>query len=519
MASVQGMPFTPSGLPSSANKEKGAFCLEAGSSDFFDEYVDLDESDAGSASGGAGGLGRFYGASKYCMSPQFSFVGQMLAFDGAQEAGAQGHLFSAENINCSGPPSNSAARPSPQRPQQAHPLHRTTSDMAALSNPNIEIHGLPYHSFSEACGGGSISDSELVKLEGLTMRSRIHLPQLSAPEPASPLPKSTSPRKAGRLKSACNRIRDVMTLHGKLPSPPLTSGLPHDTQQPGDGGGAAIVSGLLEALYMAEGLAHGQFVRLAQLSGGAMPQTPVSTPLMNSWQLPMSTSDGKTLWAANPYLPGVNGDIGNSIWDSSMYPMDTNVLGPYHAVNGFNASYNMSTQLQHQPSYEYPLPPGAADTNAGFTTNGQMIHMPQPQGVSPAVLHSDTTSHRPTRADHHRRPKPRAPSAGARHLQYGPGLSPHKGRTASGSGSTNANRIASVSPSPKPATGAAASLHRRSASLQTLNQPPCCLPTDGPASSAAIRKRRSWTGRRTSSSSSSLHHQYRTFAVTAARAA
>ncbi|KAK4104331.1 hypothetical protein N658DRAFT_484308 [Parathielavia hyrcaniae] len=556
MAGVQGMPFTPGGLRSSANKEKGAFCLEVGSGDFFDQYVDLDEPDAGAASGGGGGLGPFYGASDYSMSPHFSFVGQMLPPDGAQ---AHSHYFSAEPIDCSAAPSSSAAaRSSPQQPQPAHLLHRATSNMTAFSNPEIDIHGLPYCSFGEPPGGGgSISDSELLKLEGLTMRSpRLHMPQLSASEPASPPSKATSSRKAGRLKSACNRIRDAMTLHGEakqadsesepdslsvpvmltaqmepsrmsgrprpqnlqfcrkaeLPSPPLTSGLPRDAQQANGGSDAAIVNGLLDAPYMADGLGHGQFVRPAQLSGSALPQTPLSTPLLNGWQLPLSTPDGKTLWAANPYLQSVNGDMGTYPWDPSADPMDTDLPVSYNAVN---ASYNMSAHLQHQASFEYPPPPGAANTNASFAANSHMLHMPQPQSVPPAVLHNDASSHRPTSADHHRRPKPRAPSAGARHLQYGPGLSPRKSRAVSGG--TSASRIASVSPSPKPPVpSAVASLHRRSASLQTLNQP---VPADGPASSAAIRKRRSWTGRRTSSSSSSLHHQDHTLAVAAARAA
>ncbi|KAK4148520.1 regulatory protein weta, partial [Chaetomidium leptoderma] len=588
MAGVQGMAFTANELPSSANKERGGFCwqgtaAEAGSTDFFDQYVELGDSDAESATrGGGGGLGHFYGASDLADSPHMSF-GQMFPPDTVKGGGAQGHLFSAVN--------NSAASSSRSRQHQVHPLHRATN-MTALSNPEIGFDEPPYGRFGEAPGVGSISDSELLKLEGLTMRSpRIQIPQLSASEPASPPSKSTSPRKTGRLESFCTKIRNkAATLHGKakqpeiktephtssvpimstaqmepvrtsgrarpqnlhisksqLPSPPLTSGMPNQRPATTSSSDASFVNGFLDDPFAADGL-NGHFVPPLQLNGSTMPQTPLSTPLLDGWQLPISTtSNGKTLWTGpNPYFFGVNGEAGNTWWGPSADAMDTDTLPlSYHAnANARNTALNLAIQLQHQQSFEYPAPPGTEDTAASFAPNGLLIHMPQPRGIPSAVLHSGettTASHRA--AQHHqRRPKPRAPSSGARHHQYGPGASPRKGRTVSGSGGTSANRISSVSPSPSKMipTSAAAStslvapgvvggvgggggggrrLHRRSASMQTLHQPTSLTVADvGVGGPSAIRKRRSWTGRRTSSSSGSLHHQYHTLAAAAAAA-
>ncbi|KAK3301302.1 uncharacterized protein B0H64DRAFT_438387 [Chaetomium fimeti] len=579
MAGVRGMAFTTSGLPSSANKEKGGFCwqdaAEAGSTDFFDQYVELGDSDAESASGGGGGFGQF-GVSGLSDSPHLSF-GQMLPPTGGghQGPGTQGHV-SAVNINHGSSSSNSnsnnaassssAARIYRPRPQ-LHPLYRASTNMTAFSNPETEADGMSYGSFGEAPGGGSISDSELLKLEGLRMGSpRIQIPQFSASEPASPPSKATSPRKASRLGNLCTKIRNkAATLQGKkvevksepepltspsvpvmstaqlepakssgwqrpenlqvsksqLPSPPLTSGMPNEAQRSVAGREASFVNGFLDDPFNHD-LLNGQFIPPLQLNGTTMPQTPMSTPLMNGWQLPMTTTDGKTLWTAPATYFG-NGDA-NTWWDPSPDAMDTDPLPlSYHAAaaNARNTSLNLAIQLQHQQSFEYPAPPGTEDTTtATFNPNGLMLHMPQPRGIPSTVPHSD--NHRPTRADHHRRPKPRAPSSGARHHQYGPGMSPRKGRTVSGgggNGSTSTSRIASVSPSPKiPAAAAGPApgpngngrLHRRSASMQTLGQ------AAGGDPSTAIRKRKSWTGRRTSSSSSSLHHQYHTLAVAAA---
>jgi hypothetical protein len=552
MAGEQGMAFTAGGLPSSANKERPGFCWDdAGSADFFDQYVELGDSDADSAAGagGSGGFGQFGGASGLLDSPHLSF-GHLLPPDGAHGAGA----LVVNNSKAAS--ANSAARIS-RGQYPIHPLYRAATNMTAFGNPEAEPNGL-YGGF-EGPGGGSISDLELLKLEGLRMRSP-HIPPLPASEPASPPSRAaTSPRKASRLENFCTKIRNkAATLHGKgkqaeakeqpsvpvmstaqmepartgrrpqnlhiskaqLPSPPLTSGMPSQGQ-PGQGpvGDACFVNGFLDDPFLRGGLLNGQFVPPLHLNGSTMPQTPLSTPLLD-WQLRMATPNGKPLWTGpSPYYSGeVNGDASNTWWDpSAVDAMDTDPPPlPYHTAAD---ACNLAIQLQHQQSFEYPAPPGTEDTTFGPDL---MLHMPQPRGIPSAVLHEAAPASRPTRADH-RRPKPRAPSSGARHHQYAPGMSPRKGRAASGGSST---RRGSVSPGPKAAaaaapasSGGAGRLHQRSASMHTLNQPASAgvsLPAEGPAHSAAVRKRRSWTGRRTSSSSSSLHHQYHTLAAAAA---
>ncbi len=542
MAGVQGMmAFAAGGLPSPANKERGDFywqdgAHEAGSTEqLFDEYIQLGDSDSEEpAAAGGRGLGHFSGASDLAALPQLSF--EMLRPEGA--------LAPSQLLAVSSSPSPRGSK----RQQQLHPHFRAQANMAAFGGADAEIDGLPY--------GGSISDSELLKLEGQTMRSpRIQLPQLSASEPASPPSKPVSPRKAGRLETFCTKIRNKASTLGKtkqvevkpdpdafaepvmstaqmapargrprpqnlhiskaqLASPPLTSGMPGQRPAAGSGSDASFVNGMLDDPFMADSLLSGQFVPPLQLNGTTIPQTPLQTPLLDGWQLPMATPNGKPLWAAaGPYFQGVDADAG--WWHPDA--MDTD-MPLYHARN---ASVNLLT-LQHQQSFEYPAPPGTEDAAAHFPAANGLLHMPQPRGIPPAVLHAGA---RPTRADHHhRRPNPRAPSSGARHRQYpgaGPGLSPRKPRTAS------AARIGSVSPGPKRAalppsgSGSAgnARLHRCSASLQTLSHPAAATASaaDTPAG-AAVRKRRSWasaSARRTSSSS--LHHQYLNAATTPRR--
>ncbi len=546
MAGVQGMMASAAGgLPSPANKEKGGFCWqdvahEGGSAEqLFDEYIQLGDSDTEEpAAAGGRGVGHFSVASDLGSLPHVSF--QMLPPDGATGPGlAQGQLLAAASNSPS--PARASRR---QQQQQLHPHFRAQANMAAFGGADAEIDGLPY--------GGSISDSELLKLEGLTMRSpRIHMPQLSASEPASPPSKPVSPRKAGRLEAFCTKIRHKAATLGKakqvdvkpdpdaftepimstaqmaptrgrprpqnlhiskaqLPSPPLTSGMPSQRPVAGSGSDASFVNGMLDDPFMADSLLSGQFVPPLQLNGTTTPHTPLQTPLLDGWQLPMATPNGKALWAAaSPYFQGVDTDAG--WWHPDA--MDTD-MPLYHARN---TSINLLA-LQHQQSFEYPPPPGTEDAGAHFPAANGLIHMSQPRGIPPAVLHSDA---RPTRPDHHRRPNPRAPSSGARHRQYpgnGPGLSPRKPRTAS------AARIGSVSPGPKraaiPSSGSTgnARLHRRSASLQTLTHPATTSTTSTTDTPAAVRKRRSWasaSARRTSSSS--LHHQYLTAATTLRR--
>ncbi|KAI6082367.1 hypothetical protein F4821DRAFT_247192 [Hypoxylon rubiginosum] len=154
----------------------------------------------------------------------------------------------------------------------------------------------------------------------------------------------------------------------------------------------------------------------------------------------------------------------------------------YHHNNGMhnNAALNLSMHNQ-QAELPYEYGSSAADLS------GLMIHMPQPRApqaavlnphhdplMSPATHHYYTTT--PHRQQHHRssshhnhhserRPRPRAPSSGARH--HGSMTSPRK------MSSCYALREESMSPTPQ--------ARHRSASSS--------------GSALAVRKRRSWTRR------------------------
>ncbi|KAL2173209.1 uncharacterized protein P884DRAFT_155964, partial [Thermothelomyces heterothallicus CBS 202.75] len=535
MAGVQGMPFTASELPHSANKERAGFCWQgvpgAASTDIFDQYVELGDSDAESASGQSGGFGRLVQLDQLDQLDQLGFselpsmtphvsLDQIMAPGGGAQGGPEAHQSRPSELKRDQSPSPRVCQPS----QDLHPLYRAQTDIALLN------------SVGDTPGGGSISDSELLNLEGLTMRSpRIQIPHLSTPEPASPPSGAASPRKVSRLGTLCTKIRNMTAALQGMNSE--TSVLPEDVQRVVAGSEPNLVNGYLRGSLNPSGLLNDQFVHLLQLNGGSMHQTPLSTaPIADGLRLPVSALDGKPLWTTPPgtYLDGGDGDDdANTWWDPSSDAMDTDVPAvSYHAaVNERSTSLNMGVQLHHRQSFEYPASPGTNDTTNTVTTTifgskGLMLHTPQPRGIPSAVLHSDVSAHRPTRADCHRHPRPRAPSLSARHHhhqhQYGPGVSPRKGGKAKGGGSVSASRIASASPSPRPpafAPGPNGSLlHGRSASMLTLHYSCSAagLSADG---GTAIHKRKSWTGRRTSSSSSSLHHQYHGLAMTAAAAA
>jgi hypothetical protein len=289
---------------------------------------------------------------------------------------------------------------------------------------------------------------------------------------------------------------------------------------------AGFVNGFLDDPFIPDGLPGTQFVQPFQV-GSTLPQTPLQTPLLDGipvWQMPLSAPNNKPLWApdSSQYFVGANAATNNNWWEPPADVMDTDPpsiplpLSYPAATNARNAALNLANALNDQQSFEYPAPPGTE--NGSFTSGGLMIHMPQPRAGPSPVLYNDSASQGLTRTDqHHRRPKPRAPSSGARHHHYnanGTGFSPRKARAASGSsrgfepgspspttpsqapgaGTTGTTAIATSYPPTSPSTGR---LHRRSASMQTLS--PTGLPSEPPT---AIRKRRSWTGRRTTTSSS-----------------
>ncbi|KAL2157395.1 hypothetical protein VTH06DRAFT_6214 [Thermothelomyces fergusii] len=556
MSRTQGTPSTASKLPRSANKGKAGFCWQglpgAISMDIFDEDVELGDSEAEPASC----FGQLGLSKPPSMSPHVLSLEQVVPPDGGGQGGPETQsrpsaLESDHEIAAGPTPSHGVSRGS----HHLHPLYRTQADLASLN------------SVGDTSRGASISDSELLHLEGPTMRSpRIRGAHLSTSEPVSPPSGVAGPRKVNRLGTLCIRIRDMAaalqgissetssespapssipdmstpqpkpaeTMPGwpQRPLSPFASGLPEDIQQVDAGSEPNLINGYLGGSFNPSGLLHDHFAHPLQLDGGAVHGMTLPTgSVVDCLRLPVSTLDGRPLWMTAPgsYL-GDGGANDASSWpEPSLDAMDTDIpTVSYHhaAVNELGAPLNTGNQLHHQQSFEYPARPGTNDTaSTTFSSNDMMLHMPQPCGIPPAVLHNDVSVHRSTRADHHLVPRPRAPSSSARHHhshhQYGRDVSPRKGRTASRCGSASSSRIASASPSPRPPTVApgpdgGSLLHRRSVSMQTLHYSASAtggLSGDG---GAAIRKRKSWTARRTSSFSSLLHHPYHGLAATAA---
>ncbi|CAP72704.1 uncharacterized protein PODANS_2_1350 [Podospora anserina S mat+] len=244
MAGVEGVAFVTGGLPLAGNKQSGSFYShdmdEAGSTDFFDQFVMFDGSDSETTAEGGGGLGQFCGASGLPMSPQLSSIEPSLSMPIAAETGGGGAAGTHGNF---GPPgaihgnvnghslpaggwqgavnSPIIARPRQFHQQQAQRLQRSTTNIGDLKiKPDTEVDGLPYTTsgFGEALGGGTVSDSELLKLEGLSMRAtKVEVPQPAASVPPSPTPLASSPKKTSRLGAFCSRFRSkaASTLQGK----------------------------------------------------------------------------------------------------------------------------------------------------------------------------------------------------------------------------------------------------------------------------------------------------------------
>lgn len=271
MASVQGMSFTVGDLPLGENKGgDNAFCWQdavtddVGSADFFDQFVVLDDhgpdhSPSPPFSGEEGGAERG-GDRRFenmCREAHESSLSPPLTspscppFDHHRSAeqllgvGDHGRASSAANNSASG----RLARFSPANFPLQHRQVRAGSHID-LSNMDCqyseqhqllvagqrELSSILGTSYQEGPGsGGSISDSELRRLEGLTVNGssspRIHLPPSSASVPPSPHLQpgsaSTSPRKS-RLEAFYTKLRHkAANLHGnKQKQHPATTAVP-----------------------------------------------------------------------------------------------------------------------------------------------------------------------------------------------------------------------------------------------------------------------------------------------------
>ncbi|KAK4657830.1 hypothetical protein QC762_201350 [Podospora pseudocomata] len=482
MAGVEGVAFVTGGLPLAGNKQSGSFYShdmdEAGSTDFFDQFVMLDGSDSDTTAEGGGGLGQFCGASGLPMSPQLSSIEPSLSMPIAAEtgsvsgraaggggvAGTQGNFGPPGtihgNVNGHSLPAGGwqgavnsliIARPRQFHQQQAQRLQRSTTNIGDLKiKPDTEVDGLPYTTsgFGEALGGGTVSDSELLKLEGLSMRAtKVEVPQPAASVPPSPTPLASSPKKTSRLVAFCSRFRSkaASTLQGKSkqqqmeikqesistpvissaqmgggaakprpgrprpvnldltksqlpPFPPLTGAVPTSSQPQTISGDQLMngsnnnnnnmnfVNGFIDDPFLT-----GQFLRGGQFAA----PLPMNNNSNNMPHTPLQTPLIDSIpasWQLPVTSPGFvlspNGEINTNWWDTTgIDAMDTDPI-----TNLFPPTTSSTTTNPRDASLNLAMhfpqllrvPPGAEDFSV---SENLMLHMPQPHRPNSAVLH------------------------------------------------------------------------------------------------------------------------------------
>ncbi|KAK4457332.1 hypothetical protein QBC42DRAFT_256413 [Cladorrhinum samala] len=553
MAGVEGMSFLGGGLHLGGNKESGGFYShdldEAGSTDFFEQFVMLDDgggSDTEVTAGEGIGLGHF-GVSELSLSPQPTSTSPSI--EATLRAHASVGDFGGMAAAGSHPP------PSPQQPQ--HQLHRATSNMAEYTiKSDMDIDSLPFTASSLAGpfgggggggGGGTVSDSELLKLEGLTMRSspRIEIPQQPASLPASPPSTAASPKKPGRFEAFCSRFRNktagsssksnkqqllngiqpqnaikqepaslrhtpIMSVAQMGPSKSsssprskpahlhlsksqlasslsLTAGGPMTAPIPQSVNSASFITATTTPNFLDDPflndplLLRGQFIpstphlkssttTTTTTNGNGLPQTPHDSWL-SSMPSCITVPDGKPLWTS---FPDHNNNNNNHLlpiatpsssaspnwWDGGAADLQ---MDPDISLSLF--FHQQATAAAAAAAlYEYPPPPPTTPSCSSFIP---------PDGLSACQSQSQSQSSR--------RPKPRAPSSGARHAT----ISPRKTRGG------NADPNSPVKPHHP--------LHHRrsSSSLRGSSDPP-----------NVIRKRSSWTTTATATGGGPSHHHH-----------
>ncbi|KAK4224886.1 hypothetical protein QBC38DRAFT_547328 [Podospora fimiseda] len=484
MAGVEGMSFLGGGLHLAGNKENGSGSFtshdmdDVGSTDFFEQFVMLDEGDDPLAEAtvedleGSLRLG-YFGVSELSLPPHpppvSSSIDQSFSHATTPQASIGGNAVTDHVVN----PSNVRGIRLQQQQRITSDLPIDQIDFDAELTFTTSTFAEPFN--YGGAGGGTVSDSELLKLEGLSMRSspRVEIPTQPASLPASPSLANGgggSPRKPGRLEAFCTRFRNkTAQIHGKFrpqqnikqepgiqqqqrPSimstaqigPTKSSSRPKPThlnlskshQLPlsppltGTNGGpmttpihpSFINPSYLDDPFLHDQILRGQFNPLPHTPG--IPTTPHQT-LDNTWSFPDPS--------ANP-----------NWFDTDIRMNDT----PHPSDFSLSFAFHQAA-VQAASSFEYPPPP------------------PDPL----SALHIPTLPQQSSQSSQSRRPKPRAPSSGARHHHLN--LSPRKTRSSH-------NLMDQSSPTK--------SQHRRTSSGSTGGIP-----------QNVIRKRQSW-------STSNHHH-------------
>ncbi|KAI2467410.1 hypothetical protein F4781DRAFT_311310 [Annulohypoxylon bovei var. microspora] len=513
--------------------------LGVASENFFDQFVTFDGSDPAALGGGGNLLDDPPSPSILLES-----LNERLANSSASEQGTQSGQAQSES---------SATSVSLDIPlvscSEAAPLQHCKSVPAELTNPLLA---------DPVLSGGSISDSELLRLEGISLKS----PNPSATAPSSPpfATGSPSPRKHSRVlesiyatfrrathRSKPRKVHDPpmevntgimmpemfkrgehasydlpasldlsdfadikleeipgpVDSHGIPVSPPLTGRIP-PSQHSNDV--LNFVNGHFDDPFCDSLLAPPATIIPAGKSHDANLNTPIDTPALNDDPFYDGMSMLDTSFRPQPKLRSTSSaewpmeglltsdTNANNVWSSSppgagpsYIPDGGNPMASPGWWDPPNGHHRNSTSLNlpmhnHQPDLPYEY-----GTNADLA--GLMIHMPQPRAPPAAVLSANANdpyyANAPRQHRRHyseqRRPRPRAPSSGARHYAggggggaaYPPGTPLTSPRKVSSSSSTACYTLREEPPSPTPAP------RHRSASGSAL----------------AVRKRRSWRGR------------------------
>ncbi|KAI8958508.1 hypothetical protein F5Y11DRAFT_38388 [Daldinia sp. FL1419] len=439
--------------------------------------------------------------------------------------------------------------------------------------------------------GGSISDSELLRLEGIS-RLSIESPKGNAAVPGSPPANQStlSPRKHNRvLNSVCSALRrathwskshkpqespmgvstatmgdslkkedntcydlpvdfdlsgldDVKLEETSLPSdlplsPPLTGRIPAD-QNPDDI--MNFVSGHFDDPFCDDVL--GPPLDSTGKGHDIDLNTPMATPALDDdiffqETLNLISSNGASHHSQKPQpklrstssaewpMEGIlSNDSQNGMWPTPSSPnggpsyisdsgsaihspgwWDTPQANGHHRQHG-SRSHSHSGSIQNNVSLNLSMHNQQGDLPYEFGTgadiSGLMIHMPQPRAPQAAVLSSSmndslimssptvgyytpqhTSSRRHGSSSHyhhghhseHRRPRPRAPSSGARH--YG----------------SSSNHYGAPVTSPRKVSSSAACYTLREESMSPTPLPRQRTSSSSSSSSLALRKQRSWS--------------------------
>ncbi|KAK3351051.1 hypothetical protein B0H65DRAFT_439997 [Neurospora tetraspora] len=397
MVTVQGMSFAVSDLPLGENKGgDNAFCWQdaatddAGSADFFDQFVVLDDHGAdhspsppftGEEGGAEGGGNESFEsmcreAHESSLSPPLTSLScppldHHPSAEQLSGVGDHDRASVAANNSASGRLGRfSSAKFPPQHRQVRAGSHVDLSNMDCqysqqhhqlLVAGQREISSILGTGYQEGPGsGGSISDSELLRLEGLTVNGsgspRIHLPPSSASVPPSPHLQpgsdSTSPRKS-RLEAFYTKIRNkAANLHGnKQKQHPATTAAP------------AVTSSIPSAM----GTSPNKMTARPRPHNLSLvrPEMPLSPPLTGQMAAePNSHNDGN-----NAHLFNTN------FMDDPFMDISSNMSLPMHTP----------IQTPHQQHQSIPVPvTTAADNSWQFSVSGP----PPTTPANPSTLHA-----------------------------------------------------------------------------------------------------------------------------------